>query len=98
MDNFKGQTMPSLEENYICVCLLPPNTTDSWQLLDIAVNKPAKEFYRQKFHLSKFLSRLMNWMMSGSTTCRHGSTNCRPGSSHNEGVRGKVDREDSGFF
>ena len=55
MDNFKGQTTPSvtnlLEGNniYGYVCLLPPNTTDRLQPLDIAVNKPAKEFYRCKF-------------------------------------------------
>ena len=53
MDNFKGQTTPFvttlLEENNIHVCLLPPNTTDRLQPLDVAVNKPAKEFYRQKF-------------------------------------------------
>ena len=50
---FKGQTTPSvsnlLEENNIHVCLLPPNTTDRLQPLDVAVNKPAKEFYRRKF-------------------------------------------------
>jgi len=38
-----------LEENNIHVCLLLPNTTDKLQPLDVAVNKPAKEFYRQKF-------------------------------------------------
>ena len=31
------------------MCLLPPNTTDKLQPLDIAVNKPAKEFYGHKF-------------------------------------------------
>ena len=53
MDNFKGQTTPFvsnlLEENNIHLCLLPPNTTDRLQPLDVAVNKPAKEFYRHKF-------------------------------------------------
>ena len=53
MDNFKGQTTPSvtslLEENSIHVCLPLSNTTDRLQPLDVAVNKPAKEFYRQKF-------------------------------------------------
>jgi len=38
-----------LEENNIHACLLPPNTTDRLQPLDVAVNKPAKEFYKQKF-------------------------------------------------
>ena len=43
MDNFKGQTTPSvtnlLEVNNINVCLLSPNMTDRLKLLDIAVNK-----------------------------------------------------------
>ena len=53
MDNFKGQVTPSinriLEENNIHVCLLPPNTTDLLQPMDISVNKPAKEFLRNEF-------------------------------------------------
>lgn len=53
MDNFKGQVTPKvnqlLEEHRIHVCLLPPNTTDRLQPLDISVNKPAKEFLRRKF-------------------------------------------------
>ena len=38
-----------LEQNRIHVCLLPPNTTDLLQPLDVSVNKPAKDFLRQKF-------------------------------------------------
>lgn len=38
-----------LESQHIHTCLLPPNTTDCLQPLDIAVNKPAKEFLWQKF-------------------------------------------------
>lgn len=53
MDNFKGQVTSSvqglLEENNIHVCLLPPNTTDKLQPLDVSVNKPAKDFLKQKF-------------------------------------------------
>ena len=53
MDNFKGQvTSPVnslLEANNIHVCLLPPNTTDRLQPLDISVNKPAKDFMKRKF-------------------------------------------------
>ena len=53
MDNFKGQITPSivslLEENNIQFCLIPPNTTDRLQPLDISVNKPAKHFLKQKF-------------------------------------------------
>ena len=45
MDNFKGQMTPAinelLEANSIQVCLLPPNTTDLLQPMDIAVNKLA---------------------------------------------------------
>ncbi len=53
MDNFKGQiTKPVqalLDENNIHVCLLPPNTTDRLQPMDVSVNKPAKDFLRRKF-------------------------------------------------
>ena len=53
MDNFKGQITSSvtslLEENNIHVCLLPPNTTDRLQPMDISVNKLAKDFLRRRF-------------------------------------------------
>lgn len=53
MDNFKGQVTDSvhalLEEHGIYPCLLPPNTTDRLQPLDVSVNKPAKDFLRRKF-------------------------------------------------
>ena len=53
MDNFKGQIVDSvinkLEDLNILVCLLPPNTTDRLQPLDIAVNKPAKTSMKGKF-------------------------------------------------
>jgi len=53
MDNFKGQVTPAvsklLEDNNIHACLLPPNTTDKLQPMDLAVNKPAKNFLRKKF-------------------------------------------------
>ena len=53
MDNFKGQITPAvndlLDENDIHVYLLPPNTTDRLQPMDISVNKPAKDFLRQRF-------------------------------------------------
>lgn len=53
MDNFKGQiTSPVtdlLEENDIHVCLLPPNTTDRLQPMDISVNKLAKDILKRRF-------------------------------------------------
>ena len=53
MDNFKGQITSAvnslLEDNDIHVCLLPPNTTDRLQPLDVSVNKPAKDFLRRQF-------------------------------------------------
>ena len=53
MDNFRGQIVPSvtdlLEANNIHTCLLPPNTTDKLQPMDLSVNKPAKDFLKRKF-------------------------------------------------
>ena len=48
LDNFKGQVTrritDHLEAHNIHVCLLPPNTTDLLQPMDLSVNKPAKDF------------------------------------------------------
>ena len=53
INNFKGQVTDSvlslLESNNIHICLLPPNTTDALQPMDVAVNKPAKGFIRRRF-------------------------------------------------
>ena len=53
MDNFKGQVTPAinelLEANNIHVCLLLPNTTDLLQPMDVAINKPAKDFLKCQF-------------------------------------------------
>ncbi len=53
MDNFKGQITSAvtkiLEENDIHVVLLPPNTTDLLQPMDLSVNKPAKDFLKRRF-------------------------------------------------
>ena len=53
MDNFKGQVTPAVSElldaNDIHTCLLPPNTTDLLQPMDISVNKSVKTFLRDRF-------------------------------------------------
>ena len=53
MENIKGQITPAvtelLESQNIHTCLLPPNTTDLLQPLDLSVNKPAKDFLRRCF-------------------------------------------------
>ena len=53
MDNFTGQVTTTinqlLEAHNINVCLLPANTTDLLQPMDIAVNTPAKDFLKRKF-------------------------------------------------
>lgn len=53
MDNFSGQTTPSLleklEEHEIVVIMVPARTTDRLQPLDVSTNKAAKDFLREKF-------------------------------------------------
>ena len=53
MDNFKGQVTEKvndlLEENHLHVCVLPPNTTDLLQPMDILINKPVKSFLKDQF-------------------------------------------------
>lgn len=53
IDNFKGQVTGAiselLQDNNIHVCLLPPNTTDLLQPMDIAVNKPVKAYLKNQF-------------------------------------------------
>ena len=53
MDNFKGQVTSKvtalLECHNIHSCILPSNTTDVMQPMDISVNKPAKAFLKNKF-------------------------------------------------
>ena len=52
-DVFKGQCQENLfellEENHIFYILIPTNCTDQLQPMDLSVNKPAKDFLRQKF-------------------------------------------------
>ena len=53
-DNFKRQCtsefLTLLDVNNINVILIPPNCTDRLQLLDLSVNKAAKEFLCRKLH------------------------------------------------
>ena len=54
IDNFKGQVTESvtslLEDHNIHICLLPANTTDLLQPMDISLNKPAKDFLKRQFN------------------------------------------------
>ena len=48
---FKSQCMDEvydLVDIILCVCI-PANCTDKLQLLDLSINKPAKDFMRKKF-------------------------------------------------
>ena len=53
MDNFKGQVIDKvislLEKCHLHVCLLPANTTDLLQPMDVSVNKSAKSFLKKQF-------------------------------------------------
>ena len=67
MDNFKGQITPTmnelLEQHNIHSCLLPPNTADHLQPMDLSVNKPAKAFLRgefQKWYSEQIMQQLDN--------------------------------------
>lgn len=52
-DNFKGQITAGitdlLESHNIHTCLLPANTTDLLQPMDLSVNKPAKDILKRRF-------------------------------------------------
>ena len=52
-DSFKGQCIEGifqkLDENNILYIIVPPNTTDKLQPLDLSVNKPAKDFVKERF-------------------------------------------------
>ena len=69
MDNFKGQITSKvnkiLEDSNINVCLLPANTTDLLQPMDISVNKPAKDFLKRKFE--RWYSEEVNKQLQGVT-------------------------------
>ena len=52
-DNFKAQytaeILQILDDHHIYVILLPPNCTDRLKLMDLSVNKPAKDFLHKEF-------------------------------------------------
>ena len=52
-DTFRGQCteriLSKLEENNVCIVIIPANCTDRLQPLDLSVNKAAKEFLRTQF-------------------------------------------------
>ena len=52
-DHFKGQTteqcLKFLEDHHIHHVLIPENCTDRLQPLDVAVNKPVKDFMKGRF-------------------------------------------------
>ena len=53
MNNFKGQltdkVISLLEKCHFHVCLLPANTTNLLQPMDVSINKPAKSFLKKQF-------------------------------------------------
>ena len=49
-DSFKGQCIfQKLDENNILYIIVPPNTADKLQPLDLSVNKPTKDFVKEHF-------------------------------------------------
>ena len=83
MDNFKGQLTSSvsemLEANNIHVCLLPPNTTDLLQPIDLSVNKPAKDFLKRRFEdwYSEQLTKQLEGKRSNQPTWNPSGLVCR---------------------
>ena len=71
MDNFKAQVTSSvvslLEDNNILVCYIPPNTIDKLQPMDLTVNKPAKDFLKQKFQ-EWYSDQILKQLDSSTTT------------------------------
>ena len=70
MDDFKGQVTKNvsslLEKCHLHVFLLPANTTDLLQPMDISVNKPVKSFLKEQFSIwysGSYSSSLMIMVM-----------------------------------
>ena len=71
MDNFKGQITPAmneiLEKHNIHTCLLPLNTTDRLQPLDLSVNKVFLREEFQKWYSEQIMQQLDNPAVDLST-------------------------------
>lgn len=67
MNNFKGQVTERktelMESHEIHTCMIPPNTTDRLQPMDVAVNKPAKAFSSRSFKHGPQNRSQCNWKM-----------------------------------
>ena len=71
VDNFKGQITEKISEllkqNDIHTCLLPANTTDRLQPMDLSVNKSAKRFLQATF--DEWYSKEINKQLQGLGEC-----------------------------
>ena len=78
-----GHALQLLEENGVLVVLLPANTTDRLQPLDLSINKAAKDHLRDKFrHLVRWRSRQGPKRSARNPCCTSGN-----GNGHHEGIR-----------
>ena len=70
-DEFTGQTTDEalglLQENNILYVIVPPNTTDRLQPLDLSVNKAAKEFLRSQFQ-AWYASKISSQVKASSSS------------------------------
>ena len=70
-DEFTGQTTDEalglLQENNISYVIVPPNTTDRLQPLDLSVNKAAKEFLRSQFQ-AWYASKISSQVKASSSS------------------------------
>ena len=73
-DKFRAQRSSSLltllDNHNINVTLIPPNCMDQLQLLDLSINKPAKDFLRSQFQewYAQELSTILKAQSEGTDT------------------------------
>ncbi len=78
MDNFSGQTTPSVlekvEEQGVIAVMVPAGMTDRLQPLDVSTNKAAKDFLREKFRqwYAKEVESSFSRYRSGDSEDQHG--------------------------